>query len=60
MNKSDIAPFLNKRIKICLPNGFSYTGRVEELNETSFVLFDKFGKDLKIAYSAVALIEAMP
>lgn len=60
MDRRDLEPFLEKRIKIVRNDGFFFTGRIESLGHDSLSFEDKFGKNLIIAFKGIASVEEMP
>lgn len=57
MKKEDVEKYLDTKIKVVLKgSGHMYHGVVRELQDDSFVIYDKFKNDVTIAYSEIAVI----
>ena len=57
MRKEEVAPYLGTRVKVILKgSGNIYTGVIQELMDSSFVIFDKYNDKVTIDYELCGLI----
>jgi hypothetical protein len=57
MEKQLIIQYLDKKIKLFLRNKDIYSGRIEQIGETSFTILDKFNDRITISFENVVLIK---
>lgn len=56
MRLTDLEPYLDKKIKITLDNGYSYSGEIVQLNDDNLIFRDKFGGQILIIYSSIRAV----
>lgn len=57
MKKSQIICYQDKKIKLFLNNGNIFTGHIEQLEEDSLTIIDKFQEKVTISLDSISLIK---
>lgn len=60
MDSNDLVPYLNKRIQIVININNStlfYTGKIEELNDDTILIIDKYNKLVTLSYSNIVKVQ---
>ncbi len=57
MEKTDLEPFVGRRICIHLRDGYRYSGQILTLNGDHLLFEDKFGKNILVRFDSLAAIQ---
>ena len=56
MKPNDLERYLGKNVVVVLKNKYQYRGPIKESREDSILINDKFGKDVIIEVSSIAVL----
>ena len=56
MKKEEVKRWRNKKVCIILKNGFRFTGIIPEFTDDTFIIIDKFSKEVAITCDSIGVL----